>query len=463
LIENQIGTEPSESVASPYSGKQLTVWEQINISCLWLAINAHWGALLVILLPDEIRHIAPFYRPQALGLFTAIGAVVALIIPLLVGPISDRCMSKFGRRKPFIGFGILVNIVGLILMAAIIKNAPTIEGIRHLSMFQIVSLLLTDSHFLGFLGAYMVVQLGSNIASAAYMGFVPDLVPADQRGAASGYLAVMSQAGTLVGAVGAGYLLQHASDMAKYAGLSLLLAIIGGLTIFGVKENRLKSPKPKVQWGRYFASLVSDLQKHPDFFWVWITRFLVMLGFYAIQPFINYYLTDVLGFRNPSREAAKLIAIILMASSISGFLGGTVSDQIGRKRLVLWSSICMAITVILFIFCKTFGEALGVGILFGFGFGAYVSVDWALGTDVLPSDDDAGKDMAVWHIAMTLPQSISPLVAGGLIGAFALAPSLEDHHLIPHYSITGYALVFIFCAISFLFGGYFLKNVKGST
>ena len=43
-----------------------------------------------------------------------------------------------------------------------------------------------------------------------------------------------------------------------------------------------------------------------------------------------------------------------------------------------------------------------MGIVFGLGYGAYISVDWALATDVLPSMDDYARDMGVWHVALTL-------------------------------------------------------------
>ena len=38
----------------------------------------------------------------------------------------------------------------------------------------------------------------------------------------------------------------------------------------------------------------------------------------------------------------------------------------------------------------------------GLGFGTYCAVDFALVMDVLPSDKDKAKDLAVWHEASTL-------------------------------------------------------------
>src|SRR5205807_687666 len=113
------------------------------------------------------------------------GAFVALLVPLLAGALSDRSTSRFGRRRPFMVFGVAVNLVGLAIMGIAVSQ-------RNLVLY-----------ILGIL----VVQFGNNTAGAAYAGVIPDMVPAEQHGEASGYMATMTQAGTIVGAIGSGILM----------------------------------------------------------------------------------------------------------------------------------------------------------------------------------------------------------------------------------------------------------------
>src|SRR5438067_572139 len=85
----------------------------LAISAYWFATNLHWGTLLLIMIPSQIKQIAPEHRGEAEGLVVGIGAVVALIVPLLIGALSDRCASRWGRRRPYMIAGVSINVLGL--------------------------------------------------------------------------------------------------------------------------------------------------------------------------------------------------------------------------------------------------------------------------------------------------------------------------------------------------------------
>ena len=448
-------------VASPYAGTHLRGSQQLAISAYWFATNFLWGAMLVIMLPAEAKHIAPQYRVTALALINGISAIIALLVPLVAGALSDRCAHALGRRRPFIVAGVGVNVVGLFLMDLAYKNAQPVHGQPGESQWTVMGMLLTNPGFSAFLLAYMVVQFGNNIASAAYSGVIPDLVPEDQRGAASGYMALMSQAGTLLGVVSVGMLLGSQTETVKYLLISTVLAGVAMITILGIRETPLPKKPPPIRWGPYVKSLWIDPKKYPDFAWVWITRAMVMLGFYGVLPYINYYLTDVIGIEKPGTPASILTGIVLLASACSGIYAGYLSDRIGRKRVVYIANSVIAVMALAFVICHNFNEVLLVGVLYGLGFGAYTSVDWALGTDVLPSRVDAAKEMAVWHIAMTLPQSLAAPIAGTLIASAGMSTLIVDGETVYHYHLAGYGALFVFAAICFAGGAFFLKNVRG--
>lgn len=449
-----------EVPVSPYADQKLTTAQHLVLSLYWFATNFHWGALLLIVMPRDVERLNPEFRVETLGLLTGVGAIVALLVPLLAGALSDRCFSRQGRRKPYIATGVTINVIGLGVMAAAIATAkpPTTE-IFWTSIFSNGPLLL---FFFGFL----IIQLGNNIASAAYMGVIPDLVPPDQRGAASGFMAMMTQGGTILGGIAVGVVIPADAFAIKYSAIAAIMILAGVVTWNKMQETPLSVKPPRLQLLPYLKSLWIDPRQYPDFAWVWITRFLVMLGFYAILPYVNYYLADVLRIPRDKVDtyAPLLMTVILIAASVSGFYGGRISDRIGRKRVVYIANSMIAVVALGFVFARTLPVALFVGFLFGLGYGAYISVDYALGTDVLPSKADAGKDMAVWHIAMTLPQSLASPFAAVLISGFGktvLPNPVKGEGPIVEYTVNGYAAIFLFCSISFAVGAYLLKNVRG--
>jgi MFS family permease len=295
------------------------------------------------------------------------------------------------------------------------------------------------------------------------MGVIPDVVPQNQRGVASGYMALLSQLGNLAGAFVGGLAIINSRDWLPYTACATALVGVGAITLLGMKETPLPLPRVNIHWPSYLKSLWISPREHPDFAWVWITRALVMLGFYAFLPFINYYLIDVIGIprERVGEEAPKLLAIILLFACFSSIYGGKLSDRIGRKKVVYVANGGIAVVALGFIFCRDMTQAMIVGSIFGFFYGAYGSVDYALGTDVLPNKAHAGKDMAVWHIAMTLPQSFASPIAGALIASFGYQQFVENGETVVRYTANGYSSVFILCSISFGIGAFLLRNVRG--
>jgi MFS family permease len=235
-------------------------------------------------------------------------------------------------------------------------------------------------------------------------------------------------------------------------------------TVLGVRENLLTVHPPRLHPIAHLRSLWIDPRQHPDFAWVWLTRALVMMGFYSVQPFVQYYLADVIKVPNPAETASYFLGIALIGATLSAYFGGVISDRVGRKKVVYLANGTIAAMTILLIFCRSVEQVIAVGVLFGIGYGAYISVDWALGTDVLPSRKDAAKDMAVWHVSMVLPQSIAPPLTGMLLAAFGttLTRNPETGATTTHYSLWGYSAMLAFAAVLFTLGAFLLKNVKKS-
>jgi MFS family permease len=159
-------------------------------------------------------------------------------------------------------------------------------------------------------------------------------------------------------------------------------------------------------------------RRDPDFAWVLATRLVMMLGIYTIQTFLEFYMKDAVGVPHPEQAATSFVILVSFTSLASAFGAGWLSDHFGRKRLVYISGSMMALVGVVFVVTHALPIVITAGALFGLGYGAYQSVDWALVAEVLPSGGTFARDMGVWNISLSLPQVIAPVLGGPIIDAF---------------------------------------------
>ena len=101
---------------------------------------------------------------------------------------------------------------------------------------------------------------------------------------------------------------------------------------------------------------------------------------------------------------------------VASIVGGVISDRTGRRKmLVTVSGLLMAVAALLLTFWETWPAALAAAVLFGIGFGAYIAVDQALITQVLPKAHDRAKDLGIINIAIVTPYAIGPAIAAPMV------------------------------------------------
>jgi MFS family permease len=86
-----------------------------------------------------------------------------------------------------------------------------------------------------------------------------------------------------------------------------------------------------------------------------------------------------------------------------------------RKMIVTVSGILMGLAALLLTFVENWDASLLAAVLFGMGFGAYLAVDQALITQVLPAAADRAKDLGIINIAIVGPAAIGAAIAGPLV------------------------------------------------
>jgi len=140
-----------------------------------------------------------------------------------------------------------------------------------------------------------------------------------------------------------------------------------------------------------------------------------MLSLYTMVTFIAYFIKDEIGVPNFVGATLFVAAAAIVGALASAILAGALSDRIGRKGIVCAAGLAMAATFFVFITTPSWSIILIAGLIFGLGYGAYTSVDWALAVDVLPDPRYVARDLGIWGFASNLPMTVAPLVGAALL------------------------------------------------
>ncbi|WP_106401217.1 MFS transporter [Actinocorallia populi] len=392
------GHDPNSTERDPVRGplRRLLIWFFLAQLGVFLAIGAVGG----ILLPLQVEEFDPADKTANLALITVVGAVAGLVVPPLAGVLSDRTRSRLGRRAPWLLAGAALGAASLVVL----RGAGDLAGLTGLAV------------------TYLLLLAGLNLMLGPFAAVLPDRVPRGVRGrfSAAGGL------GVLLGMLG-GQAVGSAFSDAPFAGHCLLavLVVLGaaGFVRFNPDHPNQDDPRPALPWATFLRGFWVSPRAHPDFAFGFAGRLLTFIGYYLVNGYQLYLLQDYIGLGDDAVDWVPLFAgIALVTTVISTVVGGTVSDRLGRRKpVVIVSGVLIGLSLI---GPWMLPSVTGFGVyaaLAGLGFGAYMSVDQALLSEVLPSAQDSGKDLGVLNIAVALPQLIAPGVAGVIATSWGYA------------------------------------------
>lgn len=380
----------------PRSTERIKVTGRLRRLLVWFGLaqfgaNLSLGAAGSVLIPLQLQDFDPANKAGNLALVTVGGAIAAILFPPVVGLLSDRTRGRYGRRAPWVFGGAILGALGLVALAG--SNS-------------LLSILVT----------YVTVSVGFNVYLTTLLAVLPDRVPRGVRGLFS----AISGIGLLFGVLGGqGFGAVFAS--APTSGYVILAAIAVAVAVGFIVRNpdlpNRDEPRPHIRWRSVLKTFWVSPRSYPDFALGFAGRMLTFISYYLISTYQLYLLQDYLALGEEAVGWISIFAgIALVTTLVSTLIGGPLSDRLGRRKpLVAISGALMAASFVApWIWPNLTGffiySALG-----GFGFGAYLAVDQALLSEILPSRDANGRELGILNIAIALPTAIAPGLAGLLV------------------------------------------------
>ncbi|WP_245649238.1 MFS transporter [Sphingomonas mali] len=399
-----------------------------SLTAVFFVLLALYAGVLGVLLPNQIQRLDPANKAGNLAIMFAITSVFSTLTTPIAGALSDRTRGRLGRRTPWI-------VIGALIGAACLFAVSQMHG------------------FWAIAGFWVAAAIALNSMQAAITTIVADRFPDHERGTVSGFVGAGMTAGLTAGTVAAG--LMASNLVAAYGLFAVAIAAVSVLFVVLNPEPRIAVAAPEsFRLDAFLKSFWVSPRKYPDFGWAFLGRFTIYMGYQGVVTYLLYILQDHihLSIDEANRTIAALSSVTFVALVISGFASGFLSDRIGRRKpLVFASSIIMGMALLVPLLMPTVEGMYGYAVLIGLGYGAFMSVDMALMTQVLPKrgdgDQSTGKDLGLLTTAINIPQIIAPVLAVMLLRATG----------------NDYSALFI-AAIAFVFAGSFfvwpIKSVR---
>ncbi|MGD0243206.1 MAG: MFS transporter [Streptosporangiaceae bacterium] len=366
---------------------------------MWMATQTPLQVVLALQLQD----ITPKHKVVALGVVTGVGAISSALATPAVGMLSDRTahgrrVGRFsGRRHRWTLIMAVLAAICMVLLA----SQNTVFGVALLWFL-----------FSGF----------QNGEYASLSAAIPDHVPVRQRATVSGWVGMPIALGLVLGTV----LVVDVLDqrlVASYVLLAVLMVVLAlPFVLFTPDHPLAPHHRDPFSWRRLASSYWLSPRQYPDFGWAWLTRFLCSLAIAMGTLYLLYFLRDAVHYARlfPGQTAADGLLILILIYTVcvvlASIVGGIISDRRGRRKMmVVVSGLFIAVAALLLAFSPTWSASLVAAVLFGLGYGAYIAVDQALITQVLPAARDRAKDLGIINIAIVCPGAIGPLIAAPLV------------------------------------------------
>ncbi len=436
-------------------------YDYITINIYYFALTARSQTLTPLILPLLVQQfMGDEVKGAAYGNLRLWALMIAVLVQAVVGIMSDRSTSRYGRRRPFIFIGAVTEVMVFIAIGVI---AATLDGLA--------------GYWLLF-AAYMLSMLSYNTGHAAAQGLIPDLAPEEKHGLFSGIKAFFELPAPLIFV---SFVITKMVEQGNLWGALLVLSaivLISMIITMFVPEKPIKEPPYPLDWKpilrlvamtiaftvvilgtgalvKYVNGLAASLPDtsalivtaavgvlgmtlavilgvwasvqlsmggegkghNTSFTWWVINRLAFLVGSTNLASFVLYFLQERFPELQGSKAAgptAMLVMFVGVAILISSIPAGWLTDKFGKKPVCAFSGALATVGTIIVTASVSMTMLYVGGLLIGIAIGFFYSASWALGTTLVPKSQ-AGRYLGIQNLAGAGAGAIGAYI-GGPIG-----------------------------------------------
>lgn len=263
-----------------------------------------------------------------LGLLLGVGRLIEALDDPLIGHLSDRTKSRWGRRFPYIFFGTPLLAISFFLLWVPIPNMLPVT-LYFFIILQFFFLMYT-------------------IVSAPYEGILPEIAKTSaDRVSTSAWRVLFGVIGAAAGLVGSAILIQNFGFQVMGLILGLIALAAFWVSILGIRK-RLKihlptpgvAPRGVAPRFNFYQALAATL-KNQQFLIFSIALILFSLGFNMLNALLPFYVKIIL--KGPEGLVALFSGIVLVSMLAALPIQTLLSRRFGKKKIYAYSMLALAL------------------------------------------------------------------------------------------------------------------------
>ncbi len=358
--------------------------------------------------------------PFLFGLIWLAGPFTGMVVQPVIGALSDKTTSPFGRRRPYLLGGALLSALALWALPNSELITNFISSTLHIKFPALAAL---------FFAAVMIWVLDAcvNIAQGPYRALIPDVVPQEQHSIANSYISLAIGLGSVFAAGTAPFLKwafnYQMSINAQFIMAALAFSLGMAWTCLMIKERRYQ---PKADEKSEKFDLVKSLKEFfalsPEVgkicwmqFFTWIGNMCMMIYFtqYAIHTVYGVPdLSNVSEVVKASYDSAVLagtnfssicFAIFNLVCFVVAIPIGVLSVKFGNKKVHIISMLSMALAFLGMAFIKDVKVVAVLMALSGIGWASICALPFAMLSQYIKPGTE-GSVMGIFNIFIAGPQ-----------------------------------------------------------
>ena len=358
--------------------------------------------------------------PFLFGLIWLAGPFTGMVVQPIIGALSDKTTSPFGRRRPYLLGGALLSAIALWALPNSELITNNIAYLLHIKFPALTALLFA---------AVMIWILDAcvNIAQGPYRALVPDVVPPEQHSIANSYISLAIGLGSVVAAGTAPFLkwaFNYQMDINSQFIMAALAFSLGMIwTCITIKERRYQpSGNEQKEKFNFIQSLKDFFALSPEVgkicwmqFFTWIGNMCMMIYFTQYCVHTVYGVPDLSGVSEAIKstyDSAVLagtnfssicFAIFNLVCFLVAIPIGVLSVKFGNKKIHILSMISMAIAFLGMAFFKDVKLVAILMAISGIGWASICALPFAMLSQYIKPGTE-GSVMGIFNIFIAGPQ-----------------------------------------------------------